>query len=477
MFNNHSPIVCEGSNSTDLTSELAATSLSDPSIIKSEIFKKCSSNHVLNGAVLTEKTSSKPSTPNTSNGRGVTNVFRQAVYASQPDPLPIGTKCWCYGRVAGQPDVKLRCQIVEKRKREGPRYQYYVHYDKCDRRMDQWIERAQLSFEPFAESDQESDEEDSVDDHHPKEFSEEDLKHFEEHTRIKNINQIFIGNNIMEAWYFSPFPAEFWGIDTVYFCEFCLSFYCRKSELERHLTKCTLFHPPGDEIYRSREQNCLISVFEVDGSVEITYSQKLCYLAKLFLDHKTLIYDTSPFLFYILCEVDETGCHLLGYFSKEKYSEENYNVACILTLPCYQRMGLGKFLISLSYELSRIEGLVCTPERPLSDLGQVSYERFWAQLVLQILSDQSEDSSMSISELSSMTGFKRDDISAVLKKFSILHYLNGEHVLRVPPDLYAKHFPDRKIDPTVKFIRPCIPSKLHWTAFIRQKQNTQTQSV
>jgi GNAT superfamily N-acetyltransferase len=49
----------------------------------------------------------------------------------------------------------------------------------------------------------------------------------------------------------------------------------------------------------------------------------------------------------------------VGYFSKEKCSEDGYNLACILTLPCYQKKGYGKFLISFSYELSKLEGKVC----------------------------------------------------------------------------------------------------------------------
>ena len=45
---------------------------------------------------------------------------------------------------------------------------------------------------------------------------------------------------------------------------------------------------------------------------EKLYCQNLCYLAKLFLDHKTLYYDVDLFLFYVLCECDERGAHPVG---------------------------------------------------------------------------------------------------------------------------------------------------------------------
>ena len=49
------------------------------------------------------------------------------------------------------------------------------------------------------------------------------------------------------------------------------------------------------------------------------------------------------------------GSHVVGYFSKEKESPDGNNVACILTLPPYQRKGYGKLLIAFSYELSKLE--------------------------------------------------------------------------------------------------------------------------
>ncbi len=53
-------------------------------------------------------------------------------------------------------------------------------------------------------------------------------------------------------------------------------------------------------------------------------------------DHKTLYHDVDLFMFYVMCECDERGAHVAGYFSKEKCDTEN-NLACILTFPAYQR--------------------------------------------------------------------------------------------------------------------------------------------
>ena len=169
--------------------------------------------------------------------------------------------------------------------------------------------------------------------------------------RVKNLNKIQMGDAVLSPWYFSSYPIEYAHIDTLYICETCLSFFGDSVSHKRHRVKCGILFPPGQEIYRLSD----ISYYEIDGSRQRTWCRNLCLLSKCFLDHKTLYYDVDPFLFYVMVKRSDRGCRILGYFSKEKDSAENYNVACILTLPQHQRHGYGKLLIEFSYELSKIE--------------------------------------------------------------------------------------------------------------------------
>ena len=68
-----------------------------------------------------------------------------------------------------------------------------------------------------------------------------------------------------------------------------------------------------------------------------------------------------PVLFYILTDADSTRDHVLGFFSKEKVSYDDYNLACIVVLPPYQRMGYGMLLIEFSEFLHVVYCLLLTP--------------------------------------------------------------------------------------------------------------------
>lgn len=106
----------------------------------------------------------------------------------------------------------------------------------------------------------------------------------------------------------------------------------------------------------------------------------------------------------------------LRNFVQEKKSSMNCNLSCILILPPYQRTGYGRLLIefsnailwsdkylsallkkqfiysakwkfhlSLGYLLSLAEEKIGSPERPLSDLGLVSYRCYWKERILECL--------------------------------------------------------------------------------------------
>ncbi|KAL3967523.1 nuclease HARBI1 [Sarotherodon galilaeus] len=238
------------------------------------------------------------------------------------------------------------------------------------------------------------------------------------------IKTILFGRYELDTWYHSPYPEEYARLGRLYVCEFCLKYMKSQTILRRHMAKCVWKHPPGDEVYRKGS----ISVFEVDGKKNKIYCQNLCLLAKLFLDHKTLYYDVEPFLFYVMTEADNTGCHLVGYFSKEKNSFLNYNVSCILTMPQYMRQGFGKMLIDFSYLLSKVEEKVGSPERPLSDLGLISYRSYWKEVLLRYMYNF-QGKEISIKEISQETAVNPVDIVSTLQSLQMLKYWKGKHLV------------------------------------------------
>ncbi|POM57954.1 Histone acetyltransferase ESA1 [Phytophthora palmivora] len=375
------------------------------------------------------------------------------------------------------------CVVIDRTALSNDRFKYYVHWHEFNRRMDEWIneheivrrgtdeETLKLQEKDAKEKEKEqrakshskskatgsSDKKggavgadplartrgqkrktpDDQDFAPPEEEHDEhegmdaaSIREHEEVTKVKNVRFVEMGRFRMAAWYFSPFPKEYYpdgSIDCLHFCEFCMAFFCYKRELTVHQERrvCNR-HPPGNEIYRHEN----LSVFEVDGAISKIYCQNLCYLAKLFLDHKTLYYDVDPFLFYIICEVDSRGFH--------------------------PRKGYGHFIIQFSYELSKKEEKVGSPEKPLSDLGLVSYRSYWTRELLRILRDYPEKE-VSIMELTRLTSIKNEDIIATLQHLNMIKYLGGQYVYVVPTQIVETHLTKlTKKGPQV------VPEKLHW---------------
>lgn len=343
-------------------------------------------------------------------------------------------------------------------------YKYYIHYLGQARRHDEYVSVDRMVKTEYTLDMLKKDRPAPLQDIH--ESSEEEgldpqsRKLHEEATKVKTILEVNIGAFTLETWYYSPFPEGYHNDACLYFCEFCLNFYNTDSELERHIYRCKLLHPPGNQIYEDKERE--FTMFEIDGAKSWQYCENLSYLAKLFLDHKLVLYSMDPFLFYVLCEKDEYGYHFVGYFSKNKDFNDPLNLSCILVLPCYQKKGYGKFLINFSYELSVIEGKTGTPERPLSDLGRLSYLSYWTQRLIDYFRTLNDDElrNLTIKRISDKTRIKDEDIIMALEEVKILKKVGGNIYLCLDKDVVEAIY--KRIG------RPAIPvytDALHWVAY------------
>jgi histone acetyltransferase HTATIP len=292
----------------------------------------------------------------------------------------------------------------------------------------------------------------------------------------KNVMTIFMGQWEVPAWYFSPYmlarPTVRSGLDetvlrmsvnpntalnlrsspvapelvgntpqsplsantalglgtSLHICPYCAASFLCEDDVKRHVDLRCKRHPPGREVYRDTLNQFI--VFEVDGAIERIFCEDLALLSKLFLEHKFIDYDMTPFVFYVLCVLDKDGCEIAAYFSKEKRSPDNYNLSCILSLPQYQGKGYGRFLVEMSYEMSKREGKPGTPERPLSDLGERLYHAFWADAVLDVVANHKLHGQrgghwvlppLTIERITKETGIILSDISLVMKNLKMLN--------------------------------------------------------
>ena len=177
-----------------------------------------------------------------------------------------------------------------------------------------------------------------------------------------------------------------------------------------------------------------------------------------------------------MCEYDEEGYQIGGYFSKEKdfsknwdidavgqekiEKERNYNnLSCILVFPFHQRKGYGKFLISFSYELGILEGRQGTPETPLSDLGHRTYISWWTNRLLLFLKNYKGDE-ISVQHISQKTGILQTDIINLFESFKILRYHQGDHYF-VVTDTFIDNLVKKAGHPG----HPVISDNIHWTGY------------
>ncbi|KAL5596766.1 uncharacterized protein BROUX77_006714 [Berkeleyomyces rouxiae] len=229
----------------------------------------------------------------------------------------------------------------------------------------------------------------------------------------RNIDTVVLGDLCFRTWYAAPYSKELLGagsgsgggggsggtggglggrrrqkplLERLYVCPYCFKYAREVLPWARHVEVCGgAAAVPGRKVYvhpRREGEAGEWSVWEVDGEKDSLFCQNLSLFGKLFLETKSVFFDVHNFNFFLLVFTPPasrgSAPRITGFFSKEKMSWDNNNLACILVFPPWQRKGLGALLIGVSYEIARRERVLGGPEKPISDLGLKGYRRFWA---------------------------------------------------------------------------------------------------
>lgn len=130
----------------------------------------------------------------------------------------------------------------------------------------------------------------------------------------------------------------------------------------------------------------------------------------------------TSFNYYLLVHTPphSTSTQIIGFFSKEKMSWDNNNLACILVFPPWQRKGLGKILMGVSYELSRRENRIGGPEKPLSELGRKGYMQFWQARVARTVLGLKAKSTLSVAQIAENCWMLPEDVVAAFREMGVL---------------------------------------------------------
>jgi GNAT superfamily N-acetyltransferase len=242
--------------------------------------------------------------------------------------------------------------------------------------------------------------------------------------------------------------------EVIFMCDACLTMFTQPDLYAVHCTVCAAAGAEsiiGDVTWYDEKRS--LFVVELDGrkSSCAPTCWRVAKLATYFLDHKMTVDDVHFFGFFCLFLRDGGKNHFVGYFSKEwdVSSAGDNNLACLFVLPSYQGLGYGKLLISLSYSLSALEHRPGTPERPFSEQGARSYDRYWRKAVgAALLNLGKKGKPITTQALCEATHMVADDVLVTLRRMKQPKTLRK--AMRAP--LFV--LPSAKEDSEANFIDP-----------------------
>eukprot|EP00924_Labyrinthula_sp_SR-Ha-C_P013550 maker-scaffold_5-snap-gene-6.51-mRNA-1 protein AED:0.00 eAED:0.00 QI:56/1/1/1/1/1/2/101/429 len=357
----------------------------------------------------------------------------------------------------------------------------YVHFLGTDSRLDQWVQFSRFissvsSHElrtKYAHLKQSSNQKLSL--NHIEKVSNQvnkqkrklskiytanEIPHQEQNSRVRSVNKVQMGDYFLRCWYQSVyhpehsfdskyatyFKADICGtdiniIDCVYVCERSFKFFFSPDAYEEYRRNSDFVNfeiKNSKQIYLEEKSSVLekfddlksekkfLEVSQIAGKNNQEFCGLLCRFSKLFIEHKSVNCDPNPFMFYVLSVKSETKRVIVGYFSKEIGSKNN--LSCILIFPQFQKFGFGRFMISLSYEISKKQKFIGSPEKPLSDLGKKGYRSYWSFVLLKLLSS---GVMLNLDQISQRTSMKKEDILSTLDMLNFVKKAKNGIVLYV----------------------------------------------
>lgn len=85
------------------------------------------------------------------------------------------------------------------------------------------------------------------------------------------------------------------------------------------------------------------------------------------------------------------------------------------------------------YLLTRVEGKIGSPEKPLSDLGLISYRSYWKDVLLEYLCKR-QGTALSVKDISQVSELYKDKIK--------IQSIYNEHMLLILNEHKLKHYND-----------------------------------
>ncbi len=107
-----------------------------------------------------------------------------------------------------------------------------------------------------------------------------------------------------------------------------------------------------------------------------------------------------------------------------------------------------------------MEGKVGSPEKPLSDLGKISYRSYWIEQVLTLLDEFGSD--ISVQSISQSTQMTEEDIVSALQEVRMVNFYRGSHVVNARPGAIKTILREARIRSQKRLVK-FDPTKLKWT--------------